>query len=90
MGERERREPQKETIGKGELFFLYHPGTRNTFSGYGLTMQEDSQQKLTGLLMVDRPRPVDPAWLREVEATYGGYQLIPMTAAGERGIACRM
>jgi hypothetical protein len=40
--------------------------------------------------MVDRPRPVDPNWLEEVEATFGGYHLIVMTAAGERGIACQV
>jgi hypothetical protein len=53
-------------------------------------MQEGSKEKLAGLLMVDRPNPVDPTWLLEVEATYGGYQLIPMTTAGEKGIACQM
>jgi hypothetical protein len=53
-------------------------------------MQEGNKEKLSGLLMVDRPRPVNPAWLREVEATYGGHQLIPMTNSGERGIACQM
>lgn len=40
--------------------------------------------------MVDRPKPVDPAWLKWVEDTYGEYQLVPMTATGERGIVCRM
>lgn len=40
--------------------------------------------------MVDRPRPVDPDWLQEVERTYGEYQLLKMAATGERGIACQM
>ena len=39
MGE---REPRKETIGKGELFFLWHPGTEEIFSAYGLTMRPGS------------------------------------------------
>jgi len=54
------REPQKETIGKGELFFLWHPGTEEIFSGYGLTTQAGSAEILVGLLMVDRPHPADP------------------------------
>ena len=84
------REPRRETISKGELFFLWHPGTEQVFSGYGLTTRASSKEFLTGLLMVDRPRPVDPEWLRDVEATFGECQLAPMTAAGERGIACLM
>ena len=84
------REPSKETIGKGELFFLHHPGTEDVFSGYGLTMQPGSPEFLAGLLMVDRPRPVDPGWLEDIEATFGEYQLAPMTATGERGIGCQM
>ena len=84
------REPGKEIIGKGDLFFLWHPGTEQTFSGYGLTMQPGSTEFLTGLLMVDRPRPVDPEWLKEVEATFGECHLVAMAAGGERGIACQM
>lgn len=84
------REPDKEIIGKGELFFLSHPDTNDIFSGYGLTMQTGSKGLLAGVLMVDRPRPADPMWLREVETTFGECRLIPMTASGERGILCRM
>ena len=84
------RELKKETVGKGELFFLGHPGTEDTFSGYGLTIQPGNKGLLVGLLMVDRPKPADPDWLKEVEATFGECQLVPMTAAGERGIACQM
>ena len=84
------REPRKETIGKGELFFLSHPETNDIFSGYGLTMAEDSKVHLVGVLMVDRPHPVNPEWLDEVETTYGRYNLVPMTACGERGILCQM
>ena len=87
MGE---KEPRKEIIGKGELFFLGHPGTEETFSGYGLTMQPGSKEFLVGLLMVDRPRPVDPEWLNDVEATFGEYHLVPMTAAGEQGLPIRL
>ena len=84
------REPRKETIGRGELFFLSHPGSDHIFSGYGLTTQTDSREFLVGLLMIDRPGPVDPGWLMDVEDTFGDYQLIAMTATGERGIACQV
>ena len=84
------RDQRKEIVGKGELFFLDHPGIGDTFSGYGLTMQPGSKEFLVGLLMVDRPTPVDPSWLNDVEAAFGGYQLVPMTASGERGIVCQM
>ena len=84
------KEPRKETIGKGELFFLWHPGTEQIFSGYGLTVRPDPKEFLVGLLMVDRPTPVDPGWLQEVKPTFGEYQRVPMTASGERGIACQM
>lgn len=40
--------------------------------------------------MVDRPKPADPEWLEEVEATFGECHLVAMTATGERGIACQM
>lgn len=40
--------------------------------------------------MVDRPQPVDPAWLAEIEQIFGSYQLHVMTSTGERGIACVM
>jgi hypothetical protein len=84
------REPAKETIGRGDLFFLWHPGTEQIFSGYGLAMRPGSNELLAGLLMVDRPRPADPEWLAEVEATFGECRLVAMTPAGERGIACQM
>jgi len=53
-------------------------------------MRPGSDDLLAGLLMVDRPRPADPGWLAEVEATFGECHLVPMTPAGERGIACQM
>jgi hypothetical protein len=87
MGE---REPRKEIINKGELFFLGQPGTETIFSGYGLTVQPDSKAHLVGLLMVDRPKPADPDWLKQVENAFSEYQLVPMTSTGERGRACRM
>jgi hypothetical protein len=84
------REPRKEIIGRGELFFLSHPGAEETFSGYGLTMQPGNEELLIGLLMIDRPHPADPEWLAEVQATFGEYELVAMTPARERGIACQM
>jgi hypothetical protein len=80
----------REIPERGELYFLWHPGTEGTFSGYGLTAREGFKDYLVGLLMVDRPRPADPEWLKEVEATFGECYLVAMTAAGERGIACQM
>ena len=77
-------------IAEDRLYFLWHPGTGNIFSGYGLTMQPGRKERLVGLLMVDRPHPVDPAWLAALEAMFGGYALYVMTATRERGIACQM
>jgi hypothetical protein len=84
------REPRKETIERGILFFLWRPGTEQIFSGYGLATRLGSNDLLAGLLMVDQPRPADPQWLAEVEATFGDCHLVAMTPAGERGIACQM
>jgi hypothetical protein len=84
------RELQHETIGRGELFILSHPGTTNTFSGYGLTTEPGRKDLLVGLLMVDRPHPADPVWLQSVTKTFGECELLPMTATGERGLLCRM
>lgn len=53
-------------------------------------MEAGRKERLVGLLMVDRPRRADPAWLESVAATFGGYELIPMTTTGERGIVCEM
>jgi hypothetical protein len=87
MGEREKG---KELIGRGELFFLSHPGKEKIFSGYGLTVEEGNKGKLVGLLMVDRPRLVDQEWLMKVERNFGEFRLVPITVTGERGIVCRM
>ena len=84
------QEPGKEVMTRGELYFLWHPIRSGIFSGYGLTLRPGSKDFLVGLLMVDRPTPVDPDWLKQVEHTFGEYHLIGMTAAGERGIACQM
>ena len=61
MGE---KEPRHETIGRGTLYYLTHPGTEDTFSGYGLTIYPDHPEHLIGLLMIDRPYPADPNWLQ--------------------------
>lgn len=87
MGE---RETQSERLNRGELLCLYHPGTTDIFSGYGLVMQDDWPGYLTGLLMVDRPYPTDPSWLERINELYGECELVPMTARGERGLACQM
>lgn len=67
--------------------FLWHPGTTDIFSGYGLVI---APAHLVGLLMVDRPEPADPSWLAMTERTFGSYQLTTMTKGGERGIVCQM
>lgn len=87
MGE---REPKKETTVRGELYFLWHPETEDVFSGYGLTVDEDRKDRLAGILMVDRPYPADPKWLQDIKDAYGECHLLPMTASGERGLACQM
>ena len=87
MGE---REPQSERLNRGELLCLYHPGTNDTFSGYGLVMQDDWPGHLTGILMVDRPFPADPTWLHRIYNAYDECDLVPMTARGERGLVCQM
>ncbi len=87
MGE---MEPRREALSRGELYYLYHPGTDNVHSGYGLAPDSERPGQLVGLLMVDLPQPADPLWLRSVANTYGECPLIPMTADGKRGLACRM
>jgi hypothetical protein len=69
------------------LYYLWHPGTRDRFSGYGLIV---APWRLVGIIMVDRPRVADPAWLAAIESTFGSYQLAAMTQTGERGIVCQM
>src|SRR3990172_4192973 len=83
---REAREPPQ----RGDLHYLCHPGTEDIFSGYGLVVEDGKRNRLIGLLLVDRPAPVDPAWLASVKATFGGYELHPMTATGERGVLFEM
>jgi hypothetical protein len=73
-------------LGVG-VHYLWHPGTRDRFSGYGLFI---APGRLVGLIMVDRPTVADPTWLEEVERTFGSYQLAAMTQTGERGMVCQM
>ena len=70
-----------------ELRFLLHPGTNDIFSGYGLVV---APAHVVGLILVDRPEPVDAHWLATVERTFGSYQLTAMTTGGKRGIVCQM
>jgi hypothetical protein len=84
------RDRNKEIIPRGQLYFLTHPGAEGIFSGYGLTTKQGRNDHLVGMLIVDRPRPVDPMWLNEIEEVYGKYYLVPMTTLGERGLLCQM
>jgi hypothetical protein len=69
------------------ILFLWHPGTKDRFSGYGLVL---APSHLVGLLMVDRPEPVAVNWLETIERTFGSYELAAMTQTGERGLVCQM
>ena len=80
----------KQLIATGDLYFLWHPGTQFMFSGYGLVTQPGRKDLLAGLLMVDRPYPVQRNWLAQVEETFGDYALFVMTVTHEQGIACQM
>jgi len=84
------REPNKEVISRGDLYFLWHPGTENVFSGYGLAVKAGSNEHLVGLLMIDRPPQGVAEWLQTVEEAFGQCELVAMTANGERGILCQM
>ena len=79
-----------QSIHRGDLFVLWHPGTRFTFSGYGVAVEAGRKDLLVGLVIVDRPQPVSPAWLDRVKWAFGDYELYPMTVSQERGIVCRM
>lgn len=81
---------QKEPAQIGQLLFLQHPGTPDTFSGYGLVAKGGRQDHLLGLLMVDRPRRADPQYLAEIKGVYGECDLVAMTVSGERGLLCQM
>jgi hypothetical protein len=70
-----------------ELRFLWHPGTIDIFSGYGLAV---APAHLVGRILVDRPGPVDANWLETIERAFGSYQLTAMTTNGERGLVCQM
>jgi hypothetical protein len=72
------------------LYFLWHPETENVFSGYGLIVKAGSNEHLVGLLMIDRPPQGVVEWLHTVEETFGQFELVAMTTAGERGILCQM
>ncbi|SRR5713226_5616920 len=75
------------TTTEPELLYLWHPGTADTFSGYGLAL---APAHLVGIVMIDRPKLAEPAWLQQIKATFGSYQLAVMTHEGARGIVCQM
>lgn len=50
MGE---QEPRKETPGRGDLFYLWHPDTAATFAGYGIPLTPGAATPLAGLMLVD-------------------------------------
>lgn len=71
-----------------DLLFLWHPGTDNIFSGYGIEVRP---AHLVGLLMIDRPALAEPSMLDELTKAFGEEpQLAAMTTGGERGLVCQM
>ena len=83
-------EAKKETSGRGQMFYLWHPKTERTFSGHGISVESENRERLVGPLMVDRPYPAHEAWRQYINSTDGECQLVPMTETGERGLACQM
>ena len=77
-------------IARGDLFFLWHPGTECSFSGYGLAVGDGRKDRLVGLLMVDRPFPASEVWLTSVSLEFREFSLYAMTDTRERGMACHM
>ena len=78
-----------ESKEKYTVYSLEHPGS-SIFSGYGLAIQPGRSEALVGLLMVDRPVPVDRRWLGLAHIMFGHVELYQMTADGSSGIACQM
>jgi len=66
---------------------LWHPGTEDTFSGYGIGKDTDY---IIGLLMIDRPQIAPQEYLDEIRKEFGPYFVSPMTFDGCRGILCQM
>jgi hypothetical protein len=69
------------------LIFLWHPGTVDRFSGYGLRI---APAHLIGVVMIDPPKPAASTWLEEIDQTFGAYDLVTMARDGARGIVCQM
>jgi len=84
------REPQHETINRGELFFLECPLEESPVSGYGLTINHNRKDQLVGVVRVDHPEPIDPSLLQSIRETFGECNLVPMITTGERGLLCTM
>lgn len=70
-----------------DVRYLWHPGTTDTFSGYGLRIDKD---RIAGLLMVDRPCIAPESYINYIMETFGECDLYPMTTDGSRGVICRM
>ena len=69
------------------VWYLWHPDTKDVFSGYGLG---ESNDYLIGILMVDRPRKAPIGYLNQIKKAFGECQLYPMATDGCRGILCQM
>jgi len=51
---------------------------------------EDAKSPLIGMIMIDRPRPCPPAYIREMKDTFGEIFIGPMTSNYDRGVYARM
>jgi len=69
------------------VWYLWHPNTKDVFSGYGLGTGTDY---IVGILMVDRPRKAPVEYLNNIRETFGECELYPMTANSSQGILCQM
>jgi hypothetical protein len=72
------------------LYFLTHEGNPVVFSGYGIPLKEGTKSSLVGMLMVDRPSPCPPAYIRELKDIFGEVFIGPITSNYDRGVYARM
>jgi hypothetical protein len=72
------------------LYFPTHEGNPGVFSGYGISLMEDAKSPLIGMLMIDRPSPCPPAYIRELKDTFGEVFIGPITSNYDRGVYARM
>ena len=87
-----RPHPHKEPLWNPHVLDTryFSSGTQAPRTSSPATAWSSHPAHLVGLLMVDRPDPVDANWLATIERTFGSYELTAMTTGGERGMVCQM